>query len=455
MPRFSVSVTDEQNAWVERQAAERDRSKSEIIRHLIDRQRQTDEDFTGVVNTGESPAVHGGEPAADPGEPVGPSTRELAAQLARVTERLDALEDAVTDDEVATPSEATDRDTAAAPSHAEPAGDDELATDAPAQSTDDEPSSPPEGGASTETTARSIPSPNEDGIIEAESRDPEQSDVGSTAASATGGDGDPGTAQSAPTPDANPKPDVDRATDADPASDSASSTDADQTEGDPSAAEATPASEPATGSERAVASEPVAESGGTWPTGDSHPDPGALEQTAYSDREDATNGRDASASGQATEDGDLVYAAQDDAAGADAVADEEAGGAETVASETDDDADEGAQAVPDEEAADSAADAEGPFAGMTGDADPADVEAALEDVIDEPALAESVFRCWEQLRDRGTAHRRIFKSHYEDIGDGYDSPDAWWRDVSDHFEMLPGVEAPAGGGNFYRYRYNR
>ena len=450
MPRFSVSITDEQNAWVEQQAAERDRSKSEIIRHLIDVHRRAGEERTGAVNIADSAPGQGGDPAPDQGAAGGPSTRELAAQLERVTYRLDELEAAVTDTDDGTPSEAPDRDTAPAHRQDEPAGDDEHAADAMVQSTTDDRSSTAPAGGSTETTARSIPAPNEDGIIEAESQAPEDAD--GTAQAPTEGSGSSGTAQSTPAPDTDLDADPQGTSDADPRS----------------------------------------ETEQTWPTGDSHSDPTALEQTAYGDGEDATGSRDASAGGQApgnepgataaadsvadatsdaagtpptdgngpgrdqaTEDGDLVYAAQDDAVGAETAADDDAVDVDTGASDDEVDERDGQQSGVDEDVVDTAGDAEGPFAGMTGDAAPEAVEAAIGEAIAEPALAESVFRCWEQLRDRGTAHRRIFKSHYEDTGDEYDSPDAWWRDVSNHFETLPGVEAPAGGGNFYRYRYNR
>ena len=62
MPRFSCSLDDDQNDWLEAEADRRDRSKADVLRQCIDAVRtgsvQTDEQHTDQVNTGEN---HTGE----------------------------------------------------------------------------------------------------------------------------------------------------------------------------------------------------------------------------------------------------------------------------------------------------------------------------------------------------------------------------------------------------------
>jgi len=57
MPRFSCSLSDEQNDWLEAEGDRRDRSKADVVRQCIDAVRtgsvQTDEDHTEPVTTGE------------------------------------------------------------------------------------------------------------------------------------------------------------------------------------------------------------------------------------------------------------------------------------------------------------------------------------------------------------------------------------------------------------------
>lgn len=50
MPRFSVSLSDEQHDWLEQEAGRRSRSKADVVRECIDSVR-TDEMKSGAVNT--------------------------------------------------------------------------------------------------------------------------------------------------------------------------------------------------------------------------------------------------------------------------------------------------------------------------------------------------------------------------------------------------------------------
>lgn len=81
MPRFTVSITDEQDAWIERQAEERDRSKSQIIRQLIDAQREDQASFTDPVNPDRPTLVSDGELPAP-----------LKEQFESIIDRLDGIE---------------------------------------------------------------------------------------------------------------------------------------------------------------------------------------------------------------------------------------------------------------------------------------------------------------------------------------------------------------------------
>ena len=80
MPRFSVSITEEQNEWVEQEAEARDRSKSEIIRYLIDAHRgEHDQSDSADRDSGEA--------------------SDLDARLQQISDRLTALETALVEDQ--------------------------------------------------------------------------------------------------------------------------------------------------------------------------------------------------------------------------------------------------------------------------------------------------------------------------------------------------------------------
>lgn len=88
MPRFTVSLTEEQNTWVEKQAAALDRSKTYVIRELIDAYQDSESPFTAVVSHGDTGIVSGGD---------------LAEQVTALTDRVATLEAVVTGDTEQTP----------------------------------------------------------------------------------------------------------------------------------------------------------------------------------------------------------------------------------------------------------------------------------------------------------------------------------------------------------------
>lgn len=82
------------------------------------------------------------------------------------------------------------------------------------------------------------------------------------------------------------------------------------------------------------------------------------------------------------------------------------------------------------------------------------IRSALESSLASDAHATAVVSCWQHINDRGTAHVRSLKSHFEEYPLGHDTEDTWWaEEIKPVLEVLPGIDPPKGSGSFYRFKY--
>lgn len=82
------------------------------------------------------------------------------------------------------------------------------------------------------------------------------------------------------------------------------------------------------------------------------------------------------------------------------------------------------------------------------------VKAHLDSTIDNEQEINSILTCWKRLQNRGTLHIKSLKEFCGSPPPEYEDIDAWWNEsVQPTLINLPGVEAPEGSGNFYRFKY--